>query len=43
MKPMAKIVLLSLPLIACGGGSSAASPIARKVIDTWLFGEAGDG
>jgi penicillin-binding protein 2 len=24
-----------------GGGSSAASPIARKVIDTWLLGEAG--
>ncbi len=30
-------------IVENGGGSSAASPIARKVIDTWLFGEAGDG
>ena len=28
-------------IVENGGGSSAASPIARKVIDTWLFGEAG--
>lgn len=26
-------------IVENGGGSSAASPIARKVIDTWLFGE----
>ena len=25
-------------IVENGGGSSAASPIARKVIDTWLFG-----
>jgi len=30
-------------IVENGGGSSAASPIARKVIDTWLFGEASDG
>jgi penicillin-binding protein 2 len=28
-------------IVENGGGSSAASPIARKVIDTWLLGEAG--
>jgi penicillin-binding protein 2 len=28
-------------IVENGGGSGAASPIARKVIDTWLFGEAG--
>ena len=28
-------------IVENGGGSSAASPIARAVIDTWLFGEAG--
>jgi penicillin-binding protein 2 len=27
-------------IVENGGGSSAASPIARQVIDTWLFGEA---
>jgi penicillin-binding protein 2 len=27
-------------IVENGGGSSAASPIARKVIDTWLQGEA---
>jgi penicillin-binding protein 2 len=26
-------------IVENGGGSSAASPIARKVIDTWLLGE----
>jgi penicillin-binding protein 2 len=30
-------------IVENGGGSSAASPIARKVIDTWLLGEATDG
>jgi penicillin-binding protein 2 len=30
-------------IVENGGGSSAASPIARKVIDTWLYGEAADG
>lgn len=28
-------------IVENGGGSSAASPIARKVIDTWLLGESG--
>ncbi len=28
-------------IVENGGGSSAATPIARAVIDTWLFGEAG--
>ncbi|MDB4470930.1 penicillin-binding transpeptidase domain-containing protein, partial [Deltaproteobacteria bacterium] len=28
-------------IVENGGGSSVASPIARKVIDTWLLGEAG--
>ena len=28
-------------IVENGGGSSAASPIARAVIDTWLFGGAG--
>ncbi|MEM8562544.1 MAG: penicillin-binding protein 2 [Pseudomonadota bacterium] len=28
-------------IVENGGGSSAASPIARAVIDTWLFGDAG--
>jgi penicillin-binding protein 2 len=28
-------------IVENGGGSSAASPIARTVIDTWLLGEAG--
>jgi penicillin-binding protein 2 len=28
-------------IVENGGGSSAASPIARRVIDTWLLGEAG--
>ena len=28
-------------IVENGGGSSAASPIARAVIDTWLLGEAG--
>lgn len=28
-------------IVENGGGSSAASPIARKVIDTWLLGEPG--
>ena len=27
-------------IVENGGGSSAATPIARKVIDTWLFGES---
>ncbi len=27
-------------IVENGGGSSAASPIARKVIDTWLFGSS---
>jgi penicillin-binding protein 2 len=27
-------------IVENGGGSSAASPIARKVIDTWLLGES---
>jgi len=27
-------------IVENGGGSSAAYPIARQVIDTWLFGEA---
>jgi penicillin-binding protein 2 len=26
-------------IVENGGGSSAASPIARQVIDTWLLGE----
>ncbi len=30
-------------IVENGGGSSAATPIARKVIDTWLFGETTDG
>ena len=30
-------------IVENGGGSSAATPIARKVIDTWLFGEDSDG
>lgn len=30
-------------IVENGGGSSAASPIARAVIDTWLFGESGFG
>jgi penicillin-binding protein 2 len=30
-------------IVENGGGSSAASPIARAVIDTWLFGESGYG
>ncbi len=30
-------------IVENGGGSSAASPIARQVIDTWLLGEAADG
>lgn len=28
-------------IVENGGGSSAASPIARKVIDTWLLGDGG--
>ena len=28
-------------IVENGGGSSAAAPIARAVIDTWLLGEAG--
>ena len=28
-------------IVENGGGSSAASPVARKVIDAWLLGEAG--
>ena len=28
-------------IVENGGGSSAATPIARKVIDTWLLGQAG--
>jgi penicillin-binding protein 2 len=27
-------------IVENGGGSSAATPIARKVIDTWLFGSS---
>jgi len=30
-------------IVENGGGSAAASPIARKVIDTWLLGESADG
>jgi penicillin-binding protein 2 len=30
-------------IVENGGGSSAASPIARRVIDTWLLGEYLDG
>lgn len=30
-------------IVENGGGSSAASPIARRVIDTWLLGEYVDG
>ena len=30
-------------IVENGGGSSAATPIARAVIDTWLFGETKDG
>ncbi len=30
MKPMVKIVLLSLPLVACGGGSSSNQPNIQK-------------
>jgi penicillin-binding protein 2 len=30
-------------IVENGGGSSAASPIARRVIDTWLLGETADG
>jgi penicillin-binding protein 2 len=30
-------------IVENGGGSSAAAPIARAVIDTWLLGEAGLG
>jgi len=30
-------------IVENGGGSSAASPIARAVIDTWLFGHSGFG
>ena len=28
-------------IVENGGGSSAAYPIARKVMDTWLLGDAG--
>ncbi len=30
MKPMVKIVLLSLPLVACGGGSSSGQHNIQK-------------
>ena len=30
-------------IVENGGGSSAASPIARHVIDTWLFGKSSFG
>lgn len=34
MKPMVKIVLLSLPLVACGGGSSSDQPNIQKEPNT---------
>jgi penicillin-binding protein 2 len=39
--PMEAPTIAVAIIVENGGGSSAASPIARKVIDTWLLGEAG--
>ena len=39
--PMEEPTIAVAIIVENGGGSSAASPIARKVIDTWLLGKAG--
>lgn len=39
--PMEAPTIAVAIIVENGGGSSAASPIARKVIDTWLLGESG--
>jgi penicillin-binding protein 2 len=39
--PMEAPTIAVAIIVENGGGSSAASPIARAVIDTWLLGEAG--
>jgi len=39
--PMEAPTIAVAIIVENGGGSSAASPIARKVIDTWLLGDAG--
>ncbi|MEH6571311.1 MAG: penicillin-binding protein 2 [Halioglobus sp.] len=39
--PMEAPTIAVAIIVENGGGSSAASPIARKVIDAWLLGEAG--
>ncbi|MFK8049542.1 MAG: penicillin-binding protein 2 [Halioglobus sp.] len=38
--PMEAPTIAVAIIVENGGGSSAASPIARKVIDTWLLGES---
>jgi len=38
--PMEEPTIAVAIIVENGGGSSAASPIARKVIDTWLLGES---
>ena len=39
--PMEEPTIAVAIIVENGGGSSVASPIARKVIDAWLLGEAG--
>jgi penicillin-binding protein 2 len=39
--PMEAPTIAVAIIVENGGGSSAASPIARKVIDAWLLGDAG--
>ncbi|MFT4824085.1 MAG: penicillin-binding protein 2 [Halioglobus sp.] len=39
--PMEAPTIAVAIIVENGGGSSAASPIARKVIDTWLLGDSG--
>jgi penicillin-binding protein 2 len=39
--PMEAPTIAVAIIVENGGGSSAAAPIARAVIDTWLLGEAG--
>lgn len=39
--PMEAPTIAVAIIVENGGGSSAAAPIAREVIDTWLLGEAG--
>ncbi|MDX1734375.1 MAG: penicillin-binding protein 2 [Halioglobus sp.] len=39
--PMQDPTIAVAIIVENGGGSSAAAPIARAVIDTWLFGAAG--